>query len=173
MIKLKYYKYLCLAVLGFCLGFYSGKAHATPYIDFDMGAHCLAQNIYFESGNQPLAGKIAVAHVTLNRVEHDMFPNNICDVVYQTKQWRTSWTGNQVPVIGQCQFSWFCDGKSDKPKDSKTWAESLKIADEVMNTDKYFDVTEGAMWYHADYIYPYWARHLNQTIHLHAHIFYR
>ena len=70
-----------------------------------MDAHCLAQNIYFEAGNQPLAGKIAVANVTLNRVEHDKFPNNVCDVVYQTKEWRTSWTGNQVPKLGMCQIN--------------------------------------------------------------------
>ena len=76
--KTKYYKYLCLAVLGFCMGFYSGKAHS---LELNMDAHCLAQNIYFEAGNQPLAGKIAVANVTLNRVEHDKFPNNVCDVV--------------------------------------------------------------------------------------------
>ena len=169
MIKLKYYKYLCLAVLGFCLGFYSGKAHS---YELNMDVHCLAQNIYFEAGNQSLAGKIAVANVTMNRVEHDKFPNDICAVVYQTKSWRTSWTGKQVPQLGMCQFSWFCDGKSDKPKDSKTWAESLVIANDVIE-NKYFDITEGAMWYHADYIFPYWAQHLNQTIHLDAHIFYR
>ena len=165
----KKYKYLCLAVLGFCLGFYSGKAHS---YELNMDVHCLAQNIYFEAGNQSLAGKIAVANVTMNRVEHDKFPNDICAVVYQTKSWRTSWTGKQVPQLGMCQFSWFCDGKSDKPKDSKTWAESLVIANDVIE-NKYFDITEGAMWYHADYIFPYWAQHLNQTIHLHAHIFYR
>ena len=165
----KKYKYLCLAVLGFCLGFYSGKAHS---YELNMDVHCLAQNIYFEAGNQSLAGKIAVANVTMNRVEHDKFPNDICAVVYQTKSWRTSWTGKQVPQLGMCQFSWFCDGKSDKPKDSKTWAESLVIANDVIE-DKYFDITEGAMWYHADYIFPYWAQHLNQTIHLDAHIFYR
>tara|TARA_B100001559_G_scaffold319103_2_gene327665 strand:- start:156 stop:659 length:504 start_codon:yes stop_codon:yes gene_type:complete len=165
----KKYKYLCLAVLGFCLGFYSGKAHS---YELNMDVHCLAQNIYFEAGNQSLAGKIAVANVTMNRVEHDKFPNDICAVVYQTKSWRTSWTGKQVPQLGMCQFSWFCDGKSDKPKDSKTWAESLVIANDVIE-NKYFDITEGAMWYHADYIFPYWAQHLNQTIHLDAHIFYR
>ena len=164
-------KYLCMFVLGFAIGFgIVPKAYGSPE---NPERVCLAQNIYFEAGNQPVAGKIAVAQVVINRVQDGQFPDNVCDVVYQTKEWRTSWKGNQIPVIGQCQFSWFCDGKSDRPKDSKTWAESLKIADEVMNTDKYFDVTEGAMWYHADYIYPYWAQHLNQTILLHAHIFYR
>ena len=71
-----------------------------------------------------------------------------------------------------CQFSWFCDGKSDKPKDSKTWAECLEIANDIID-GHYFDLTEGSMWYHADYIHPYWADHLNQTIHLDTHIFYR
>ena len=46
------------------------------------------------------------------------------------------------------------------------------IANDVLD-GKYFDVTEGAMWYHADYIYPYWAQHLNETIRIDAHIFYR
>ena len=38
---------------------------------------CLPQNIYLEAGNQPLAGKIAVAHVVLNRLEHKSYPNNV------------------------------------------------------------------------------------------------
>ena len=63
--KLKYHKYLCLAVIGFCLGFWSGQAHAIQE-DKPMDVHCLAQNIYFEAGNQPLTGKIAVASVVLN-----------------------------------------------------------------------------------------------------------
>ncbi len=46
-------------------------------------AHCLAKNIYFEAGNQPLAGRIAVGQVTLNRRDHGMFPHTVCEVVYQ------------------------------------------------------------------------------------------
>ena len=44
---------------------------------------CLAKNIYFEAGNQPLAGRIAVGQVTINRRNHGMFPHTICEVVYQ------------------------------------------------------------------------------------------
>jgi len=36
-------------------------------------AVCLAKNIYFEAGNQPLAGKVAVAQVVLNRMEHSSY----------------------------------------------------------------------------------------------------
>ena len=49
--------------------------------DANEDVYCLAKNIYFEAGNQPLAGRIAVGNVTINRKNHKMFPNNICDVV--------------------------------------------------------------------------------------------
>ena len=74
-------------------------------------ALCLATNVY-EAKGESLAGKSAVAHVTLNRVKHPKYPNNICDVVQQAKYY-TNWRGKQTPVIGLCQFSWYCDGKSD------------------------------------------------------------
>ena len=53
-------------------------------------AVCMAKNIYFEAGNQPLAGKVAVAQVVLNRIEHSAYGDNVCDVVYQAK-WRENW----------------------------------------------------------------------------------
>ena len=72
-----------------------------------------------------------------------------------------------------CQFSWFCDGKSDEPKDSKTWEECLLIAQSFIKEPNAIDITEGAMWYHADYILPYWAEHLNETVYINNHIFYK
>lgn len=133
---------------------------------------CLAQNIYFESGNQPFSGKLAVANVTLNRVDSSQFPDSICEVVYQTKKWKTNWRGEAVPVIGQCQFSWFCDGKSDEPKDSATWLEAIRVADVAISTSN-FDITNGALYYHADYIVPYWAEHLERLVQIENHIFYK
>tara|TARA_B100001057_G_C22862489_1_gene955116 strand:- start:2482 stop:3030 length:549 start_codon:yes stop_codon:yes gene_type:complete len=75
-------------------------------------AFCLAQNVYHEAKGENLAGKSAVAHVTLNRVAHKKYPNSICGVTKQAKL-RLNWRGYQVPIIGLCQFSWYCDGKSD------------------------------------------------------------
>ena len=182
--EMKGMKYLCLFVLGFCIGMWAAPAHALkqdvngiPISD----AFCLAQNLYFEAGNQPLAGRLAVAQVVQNRVDSHMFPNTICGVIYQTKEYRTSWkTGEQIPRRGMCQFSWYCDGKSDEPKDSKTWIAVYQLANQILQNDKYdatiseeFDITEGALWYHADYIYPYWAQHLNQTVTINQHIFYK
>lgn len=133
--------------------------------------YCLAQNIYFESANQSFAGKLAVAHVVINRMEDLQFPNTVCGVVYQAKTY-TNWKGNEVPIRNQCQFSWYCDGKSDDPVDSKTWIKSLYIADLAL-TGEYKDITEGALWYHADYILPYWADELEFVTQIDDHIFYK
>ena len=134
-------------------------------------AVCLAKNIYFEAGNQPLAGKVAVAQVVLNRMEHSAYGDTVCDVVYQAR-WRENWKGNMVPIRHQCQFSWFCDGKSDEPLDTDTFFESYLIASDVL-MGKYPDITEGATHYHADNILPYWADSLNETVHINNHIFYK
>tara|TARA_B100001113_G_scaffold223465_1_gene183439 strand:+ start:662 stop:1201 length:540 start_codon:yes stop_codon:yes gene_type:complete len=133
--------------------------------------YCLAQNIYFEAANQPKAGRMAVAHVVLNRVNDGQFPNTVCDVVYQAK-WGTNWKGNPYPLRNKCQFSWFCDGKSDEPTDSVTWMESIKLAGFILN-DYYPDITEGALWYHANSVDPYWNDFLTSTVIINDHIFYK
>ena len=133
--------------------------------------YCMAQNIYFEAGNQPLAGKIAVAQVVLNRLDHPNYPGTMCDVIYQAK-WKENWLGNMVPIRNQCQFSWFCDGKSDDPVDSPTWLNSLLVARDVVQ-GRYGDITEGATHYHNDQVHPYWADSLNETVVINNHIFYK
>ena len=133
--------------------------------------YCMAQNIYFEAANQSFAGKIAVGHVVINRVEDLQFPNDVCGVIYQAKT-KVNWKGNVVPIRNQCQFSWYCDGLSDEPVDSVTWIKSLRIADLVL-TGEYKDITEGALWYHADYIYPYWADELEEVTQIDNHRFYK
>ena len=155
-------------VLGLLLMFVSMKAHA---FDENGDVVCMAKNIYFEAGNQPLAGKVAVAQVVLNRTEHSSYPSDVCGVVYQA-QWRTNWKGEEVPVRNMCQFSWFCDGKSDEPLDTDTFYESYKVAQDVM-MGMYPDITEGATHYHNLYVYPYWADTLNETVQITDHIFYK
>jgi len=123
--------------------------------------YCLAKNIYFESRNQPKIGKIAVAQVTLNRVQSDKFPNTVCEVIYQGGERRN-----------RCQFSWYCDGKKDEPTNGPAWDESVYLALLVYG-DGFLDVTEGALWYHATYVSPSWAEHYQKTVRINNHIFYR
>jgi spore germination cell wall hydrolase CwlJ-like protein len=147
------------------------SAQKVSAFDENGEAVCLAKNIYFEAGNQPLAGKVAVAHVVFNRMEHSSYPQDICGVVYQAR-WRENWKGEQVPIRHQCQFSWFCDGKSDEPLDTDTFFESYNIAQDVI-MGKYPDITEGATHYHSVMVEPYWAETLNETVQIQHHIFYK
>jgi hypothetical protein len=63
---------------------------------------CLARNIYFEARGEGARGQYAVAAVTLNRVREKRWPDGVCGVVYQKKQfsWTISRPMSQPAVIG-------------------------------------------------------------------------
>jgi len=44
---------------------------------------CLADNVYHEAGYETEQGRMAVAFVTLNRVQEPRFPTDLCSVVKQ------------------------------------------------------------------------------------------
>lgn len=127
---------------------------------------CLAMNIYHEARGEPLAGQLAVGLVTMNRVESPRFPDDICSVVKQGRYWQ----GN--PVRNKCAFSWWCDGKSDTPKDEDAWAESVHLAWRIQQ-DTVTDFTDGATHYHAIYVNPWWADEYNYITQIGQHLFYR
>ena len=54
----------------------------------------LSHIINAESGNQPLAGKIAVGNVVLNRVASSIFPDTIKGVLFQKNQFTPAATGS-------------------------------------------------------------------------------
>ena len=128
---------------------------------------CLAQNIYHEARSESTAGRMAVALVTLNRVNDKRFPNSICGVVKQTKYYPS---GNID--LHSCQFSWYCDGKPDTIKDENCYRDILLIA-EVMYTYETEDFTEGSLWYHSPKVKPKWSMVYNKTIVIDNHIFYK
>ena len=129
---------------------------------------CMAKNIYFEAAIESTAGKLAVAQVTLNRVNSDRFPNTICGVVKQGRH-----HPNGFPVRDRCQFSWYCDGKHDVPYPGQLWKKSQDIAKFMLTSGYEVDITDGALNYHADYIpNPRWAKETNKTVKIDRHIFY-
>ena len=131
---------------------------------------CLALNIYHEARGESEKGQVAVALVTRNRVEDPRFPNSYCGVVKQGRI--TSWA--PATKINECQFSWYCDGKSDRVNSMFSWEEAVRIAYEVMYND-IVDFTRGATHYHANYVRPYWRkdRQLTRVKIVGTHIFYR
>ena len=135
---------------------------------------CLALNTYHEAKNQSLIGQIATAQVVMNRVEDDRFPNTICEVVKQGPT-RPSWEDpeKEYPIKHRCQFSWYCDGKDDTPKNEKAWRKAQDVAFIVYYNKIQLDVTEGATHYHATYVRPSWAKTKKTTTRIEKHIFYR
>lgn len=122
--------------------------------------HCLQQNIYFEARNQSTLGQRAVAWVTLNRMVDDRYPNTVCSVVWQSKQ-----------------FSWTHDGKADRPaaNEQEEWATAEFITRSVMRQwafDQQSPVQD-ADHYHADYVTPGWAAQGERLAKVDNHIFYR
>jgi spore germination cell wall hydrolase CwlJ-like protein len=147
----------------------------SPQPKYDESATCLAKNMYYEARNQGTAGWMAVTAVVLNRVNDDRFPNSVCEVV-QEGPTRKSWQDSNVriPIKHRCQFSWFCDGKSDKPKDKKTYNDMLGLADAILSNElPFYDITDGATHYHADYVTPAWAKTKTMTVEIGDHIFYK
>ena len=139
-------------------------------------AVCLAKNMYYEARNQGLAGQLAVSLVVMNRVKDKRYPNTICEVVYQgpISKWWLKEKGKIVPIRNRCQFSWYCDGKSDDPKNKKKYKFFLDLSrDLVYGNMQVVDITEGATHYHADYVYPDWRKTKTKTIEVADHIFYR
>ncbi len=117
--------------------------------------NCMAENIYFEAGNQGTRGMVAVSNVVMNRVADKRFPKTQCGVIKQ--RWN-----------GRCQFSWVCRDPSIRDRD--LYAKSKKVAEQVYLGNE-GDITNGALFYHATYISPGWRRKLVATIG--DHVFYR
>lgn len=148
----------------------ASSATAVNYDDVEVT--WLAKNVYFEARNQGIAGQLAVASVTLNRVKDRRFPNTIKDVVTQSL-YRNSWRdGSPVPIKNKCQFSWWCDGKADIINDWKTFSKIKKLMLTFTSNSSIIDITEGATHYHADYVLPDWAATKRKTIEIEDHIFY-
>jgi len=125
---------------------------------------CLSKNIYFESRNQSHLGQIAVAQVVLNRVDDMRYPDSICKVVTQGYE----------PGRRDCQFSWFCDGLSDDPKNEELWFQSqMRAAEALQMYDNGLDITDGSTHYHSTKVSPRWAPTLYKVMRIDDHIFYR
>lgn len=168
---------ICIVtILSFSFMMAESKTYYLPYKvlfnnlagDAQKEVECLAENIYFESAYEPNKGKIAVAFVTMNRVNSGKFADSICSVVKQK-------------INNVCQFSWWCE---DKPRTISTnklltnsynplYNDIRNLATYVyVNYDKIKDPSEGALYYHADYVNPGW-RNMVKITQIGRHIFYK
>jgi len=115
---------------------------------------CMALNVYFEARDQPIAGQVAVAQVTMNRVADPRYPDTVCEVVYDHKQ-----------------FSWYWDGKSDRPREEEAWEQAQLIASAVMAGSGHSEL-QGVTHYHAIWVNPYWNKKMTLVAMIGSHVFY-
>ena len=156
--------YLRLIFMVLCLLF----AFPKETLALDSEISCLAMNIYHEARNQSTLGQIAVGFVTINRMKSEQFPDTICEVITEAKTW------NGKPIKNKCQFSWFCNGVSDSPKNTTAYLTALGIATALLDPENSIDdPTNGSLWYHAHYVNPSWSNSFEKVTIIEDHIFYR
>lgn len=134
------------------------------YKDIQHDIKCLALNIFHEARSESAAGQRAVASVTLNRVTSKRYPNTICDVVYEKR-----WDRIRKRYVGA--FSWTEFDQPPKLK-AKAWYRAWQLA-EIAYKEKDKNLLKGALFYHAKYIKPSWARKKKPVARIGNHIFYR
>jgi N-acetylmuramoyl-L-alanine amidase len=121
--------------------------------------YCLALNVYFESRGEPLEGQYAVADVTLNRADSEYFPDSICSVVYQRSQF--SWT-HQIQ-----------NSRNPRLRERQAWYLAQQVALEITELDIMRGITDGATYFHANYVQPRWRLSFEKTTRIGTHLFYR
>jgi spore germination cell wall hydrolase CwlJ-like protein len=121
---------------------------------------CLARTIYWEARGEKAASMEAVASVVMNRLGHEGFPDTVCAVVRQ---------GNER---GACQFSWWCDGRSDQAREDASYATAKEIARRALNL-QLKDRTRGALYFHHRNVMPGWAGEYARTAEIGDFVFYK
>ncbi|XOV83371.1 MAG: cell wall hydrolase [bacterium] len=134
----------------------SGNTAETP--DHSAAKHCLALAMYWEARGEGEQGMLAVGSVVQNRVDSQLFPDTVCEVVKQ---------GGEKPG---CQFSWWCDGKSDRPTNKKVWRQAQILASQLLK-GRFDDPTRGALFFHHVSLEQPWDR--PRTRRIGDHYFYR
>lgn len=127
-------------------------AHAKPLIDHPL--HCLVVNIYHEARGEPLKGQIAVANVVMNRVASKHYPDTVCAVVFQRKQF--SWTLSPSKV------------KALVPFDFQIYTVAAQALAGTL-----VDYSGGSTHFHTTAINPYWASSKTYVTTIGNHRFYR
>jgi spore germination cell wall hydrolase CwlJ-like protein len=112
---------------------------------------CLAKNIYHEARGESLEGQLAIAKVTLKRVQSDKYPNSICEVVYQPGA-----------------FSWTKENKGEK---EEVMVNMRLVAELGLKT--YDSADWSADHYHNDSVQPSWASKLIFVCQIGNHKFYK
>ena len=147
-------------------GFKVAKAQEQKVKNIERQLACLARNVFYEANGESMAGQMAVAQVTVNRVKSGLFPNDLCAVVTQS-----TIVGSDTRV---CQFSWYCDEQFNKKKiiskDSPSYIAAKKV---LVDGERVAKIDKDVMWFHEDSVKvnPRWPHKVATKIG--NHVFYK
>lgn len=129
--------------------------------DRNRARDCLTAAVYYEAAIETTQGQRAVAQVVLNRVRNPVFPDTICDVVFQGVGRSTG-----------CQFTFTCDGALTRHPNPAGWRRAQIVANDALAGVVEPSVGT-ATHYHANWVVPYWRSSLVKLSTIGTHIFYR
>jgi len=127
---------------------------------------CLALAVYYEARSETLQGQIAVAQVIMNRVADPRYPKTICEVVQQGP---TSPTG--MPLRHRCQFSFWCDGLGEDPRDVWAWKKAQAVASIVYDGQMLLPELAGVLYYTRSDVAPEWSESMKLVATIGSHVF--
>jgi spore germination cell wall hydrolase CwlJ-like protein len=124
--------------------------------DLSADLKCLAQAVYFEARGEPIEGQLAVAEVVINRARSGLYPDNYCDVITQPAQFSFVRHG-QIPTADESCEAW----------------ERAEAIAEIAERNLWQTKAADALYFHATYVNPSWARQKVELAQIDSHIFYR
>lgn len=113
----------------------------------DQDKELMARLVSAEAKGEPYEGKVAVAEVIINRVEHDQFPDTVEEVVFER-------------VSGTYAFSPVQNGEINKPADE----ESIEAVEQAINVSE--NDSNAVYFYNPDIATDKWilSRQVTKTI---------
>lgn len=125
----------------------------------DRELDCLAANIYWEARNQPQIGQLAVGITTLVRAREARWPDSICKVVKQPKQF--SWVNAEYKQRGRATAA------------DMAYLHALDMASGILQGE--YDNVLSIFYpthYHTTAVNPSWSRKMAKLALINDHIFY-
>lgn len=146
------------------------KDDAGNPLSIGLEKQCLTLALYHEARGEPVMGQIAVGKTILNRVRSKVYPNTICGVVFQNAH-----------KTNKCQFSFACDGRSDKMTKQEIAQKLHKISKALIlsfrkkqrQTDFFDQQAPYMTHYHRYDVHPSWSNNLEILAHIGNHVFFR
>lgn len=127
---------------------------------------CLARNIYFEARNQSERARAAVGYVTMQRVKSEHYPNSVCRVVYQRKQFSWTLLPKAKQIIPKAK-------QKNKKIERKEWLKIKKLAAKIYRGLYKKNPVKGATHFHTTKVKPKWAKKMTRIAKIGDHIFYK